>query len=123
MVVYGGATGGGSLASDDLYLLDLRNGEQMAQWMIVPVIGQTPGRRYGHTIVFSKPYLLVFGGNTGTEPVNDVWCLNVDKAPFSWLKLETPGDMPTIRVYHSAALCSMGSATGMMVIFGGRTSD
>ena len=30
MVVYGGATGGGSLASDDLYLLDLRNGEPMA---------------------------------------------------------------------------------------------
>jgi hypothetical protein len=28
--VYGGATGGGSLASDDLYLLDLRNGEPMA---------------------------------------------------------------------------------------------
>ena len=123
MVVYGGATGGGSLASDDLYLLDLRNGEQMAQWMIVPVIGQTPGRRYGHTIVFNKPYLLVFGGNTGTEPVNDVWCLNVDKAPFSWLKLETPGDIPNIRVYHSAAMCTMGSATGMMVIFGGRTND
>jgi protein phosphatase len=28
MVIYGGATGGGSLASDDLYLLDMRNGEQ-----------------------------------------------------------------------------------------------
>jgi protein phosphatase len=27
MVVYGGACGGGSLASDDLYLLDLRNGD------------------------------------------------------------------------------------------------
>ena len=27
MVVYGGATGGGSLASDDLFLLDMRNGE------------------------------------------------------------------------------------------------
>ena len=77
MVVYGGATGGknyskiinvllgGSLASDDLYLLDMRNGEEMAQWMIVPVVGSTPGRRYGHTIVFSKPHLLVFGGNTG----------------------------------------------------------
>lgn len=56
---------GGSLASDDLYLLDMRNGEEMAQWMIVPVVGSTPGRRYGHTIVFSKPHLLVFGGNTG----------------------------------------------------------
>ena len=30
MVVYAGATGGGSLASDDLYLLDMRNGEAMA---------------------------------------------------------------------------------------------
>jgi len=39
------------------------------------------------------------------------------------LKLDTPGDVPNIRVYHSAALCSMGSATGMMVIFGGRTND
>ena len=27
MVVYGGSTGGGSLASDDLYLLDLRQGD------------------------------------------------------------------------------------------------
>ncbi len=114
---------GGSLASDDLYLLDLRNGDQQAQWMIVPVVGNTPGRRYGHTIVFSKPYLLTFGGNTGTEAVNDVWCLNVDKAPFSWAKLETPGESPCVRVYHSAALCQTGSATGMMVIFGGRTAD
>ena len=91
--------------------------------MIVPVIGQTPGRRYGHTICFNKPYLIVYGGNTGSEPVNDVWVLNVDKAPFSWLKLETAGDCPSTRVYHSAAMCTMGSATGMMVTFGGRTGD
>jgi len=43
-MVYGGATGGGSLASDDLYLLDMRNGEDQAQWMIVPVVGSTPGK-------------------------------------------------------------------------------
>ena len=115
---------GGSLASDDLYLLDLRNGDQAAQWMIVPVVGRTPGRRYGHTIIFSKPYLLVFGGNTGTEPVNDVWCLNVDKAPFSWVALEVSGqERPPVRAYHSASLCSTGSASGMMVTFGGRTAD
>jgi protein phosphatase len=59
--------------------------------------------------------------NTVSEALNDVYCLNVDKAPFSWVKLETPGNLPPKRVYHSAALCSMGSATGMMVIFGGRT--
>jgi len=27
MVVYGGATGGGGVAPDDLYFLDLRNGD------------------------------------------------------------------------------------------------
>jgi len=124
MVVYGGACGGGSLVSDDLYLLDLRNGDAAAQWMIVPVVGKTPGRRYGHTIVFSKPYLLVFGGNTSSENLNDVWCLNVDKAPFSWVQLEVNGtDMPCVRSYHSSALCTTGSATGMMVTFGGRTAD
>ena len=64
MIIYGGATGGGSLASDDLYLLDLRSGEESATWMVVPIVGTTPGRRYGHTAVFSKPHLLTFGGNT-----------------------------------------------------------
>jgi protein phosphatase len=123
MVVYGGATGGGSLASDDLYLLDLRTGEDQATWMIVPVVGTTPGRRYGHTVVFSKPHLLVFGGNTGSEPAADVWCLNVERAPFTWSKIEVAGDQPASRVYHSAALCQTGTAMGMMVIFGGRTGD
>lgn len=92
--------------------------------MIVPVVGRTPSRRYGHSLVFHKPYLLVFGGNTGTEPVNDIWCLNVDKAPFTWenLKVQSP-EKPCVRAYHAAALCTTGSASGMMVTFGGRTAD
>jgi len=123
LVIYGGATGGGGLAPDDLYLLDLRSGEDHAQWMIVPVVGTTPGRRYGHTIAFTKPFLMVFGGNTGNEAVNDVWTLNVEKAPHFWTKLECEGEQPPTRVYHSSALCSSGTANGMIVIFGGRTQD
>ena len=115
---------GGSLASDDLYLLDLRNGDAAAQWTIVPIVGRTPNRRYGHSLVFNKPYLFVFGGNTGTEPVNDVWCLNVDKAPFSWESIRIKSDAkPCVRAYHAASLCTTGSASGMMVVFGGRTAD
>ena len=34
-------------------------------WTIVPVVGPTPGRRYGLSLTYSKPYLVVFGGNTG----------------------------------------------------------
>ncbi len=114
---------GGSLASDDLFLLDLKNGEEAAQWVVVPVVGSTPGRRYGHTLVYSKPNLVVFGGNNGTETVNDAWTLNIEKSPFNWTKLEALGTPPPARVYHSAALCTCGSAAGMIVVFGGRAAD
>jgi len=36
-----------------------------------------------------RPFLIVFGGNTGTEPVNDVWSLNLEKSPYTWAKMET----------------------------------
>lgn len=111
------------MASDDLYLLDLRQGEEQAQWIIVPVVGPTPGRRYGHVITFCMPYLLVFAGNTGSDAVNDVWFLSVEKAPFSWAKIICASEAPAVRVYHSASQCLSGSAAGMMVTFGGRTSD
>ena len=74
-------------------------------------------------MVYIKPYILVFGGNTGTEPVNDVWALNLEKAPYNWMRLECGNEVPPVRVYHSASNCSTGAANGMMVIFGGRTSD
>jgi protein phosphatase len=84
MVVFGGAIGAGGLADDNLYALDLRNGEDLATWMPINVVGNTPGRRYGHVMVYYKPFLLVHGGNTGSEPTNDVWTINLDKAPYNW---------------------------------------
>jgi len=65
LVIYGGATGGGSLASDDLFLLDMRGTDDSGIFTVVPVVGITPGRRYGHTLTYTKPFLVVFGGNTG----------------------------------------------------------
>ncbi len=123
LVIYGGATGSGGLAPDELYLLDLKNGEQNAEWIIVPVRGQTPGRRYGHSLVFLKPYLILFAGNYGNEAVNDVWIFNSESQPLQWSKLEIGGDLPPTRVYHTAAVCNYGFANGMMVIYGGRKKD
>ena len=123
MVVYGGATGSGGMAPDELYLLDLKNGDHQAEWILVQVKGTTPGRRYGHSLVFLKPYLILFGGNYGNEVVNDVWIFNSETQPLQWQKLEIPGDLPPSRVYHSAAVCNYGFANGMMVIFGGRKKE
>lgn len=124
LVIYGGATGGGSLSLDDLYILDLRR-EPKYIWMAVPTKGATPGRRYGHVMVYSKPNLIVFGGNDGQHTLNDVWFMYVENPPFEWIKVEIPSTskVPQQRVYHSADMCREGPATGMIVIFGGRNSE
>ena len=126
MVVYGGATGGGTLSLDEIYLLDLQTFEKDNQfsWMTVPIEAgsPSPGKRYGHSMVYSKPLLIVFGGNNGSQAMNDIWTLDVEKSPFRWTNVSVgPGPCP--RVYHSAELCRKGPASGMTVVFGGRTGD
>jgi protein phosphatase len=109
------------LAGDELYLFDIKNGEEEASWNVIPVTGRTPGKRYGHTICFLKPYIVVFGGNTGTQPANDTWIISLDKTNLNWSKLELNEDnLPSPRLYHASGLCMQGNAQGMMIIFGGR---
>ena len=50
-------------------------------------------------------------------------CLNIEKSPFTWVRLESKNEAPLARVYHSASLCNSGSANGMVVVFGGRSND
>jgi protein phosphatase len=114
----------GLLASDELFHFDLKNGEDEASWNIIPTIGKTPGKRYGHTLCYIKPYIVIFGGNTGTQPSNDVWIITLENSPFQWSKLELSDDScPTPRLYHASGLCTKGTAQGMMIIFGGRDKD
>ena len=91
---------------------------------MVPISkGMTPGRRYGHSLVFYKPFLILFGGNLNNEAINDVWTYNSESSPLLWTKLDIKDNVPQPRVYHSAAVCTYGGANGMMVVFGGRRKD
>ena len=95
-----------------------------AIWSEVEVTGEAPKERYGHSLTFTNPFVILFGGNTMNTAMNDAWCLNTNtKSPFSWVKLQIRGDLPPPRVYHSAAYCQSGAATGMIVIFGGRSGN
>lgn len=51
---------------------------------MINVKDKTPGKRYGHTLSFAKPHLIVFGGNVGDRSVNDCWILNITKPPLAW---------------------------------------
>ena len=85
--------------------------------------GATPGRRYGHTISFIKPYLVVFGGQASNgEMQNETWILSVKKMPFIWEKISM-SEHPCERLYHTATLCNTGQVAGMLMIFGGRSKE
>ena len=114
----------GGLTSDELFLLDLKNGENDAEWLMVQIEkGPTPGKRYGHSLVYYKPFFILFGGNLNNEVANDVWIFNSEQQPFHWTKLDIKGDLPQPRIYHSASVCTYGGANGMMVVFGGRRKN
>ena len=111
------------MASDELFLLDLKNGDNKAEWLMVQVQGPTPGKRYGHSLVYYKPFFILFGGNLNNEVANDVWIFNSEQQPLHWTKLDIKGELPQPRIYHSAAVCTYGGANGMMVVFGGRRKN
>ena len=115
----------GGLASDELFLLDLKNGDDKAEWLAVQLDekGPTPGKRYGHSLVYYKPFFILFGGNLNNEVANDVWIFNSEQQPLHWTKLDIKGDLPQPRIYHSAVVCTYGGANGMMVVFGGRRKN
>lgn len=114
----------GALAGDELYILDVKNGEDEATWNIIPVTGKTPGKRYGHTMCFMKPYVVVFGGNTGSKPANDVWVISLETNVFTWKRLEIPDSpSPSPRLYHASGVCLKGNAQGMMIVYGGRDAN
>ena len=43
---------------------------------------------YGYSIDGTQDGGYIFAGNTGSEPINDCWILNVEISPFKWQKLE-----------------------------------
>ena len=124
MVVFGGAHSNGNLVDNDLYLLKLGNAEGNGKWVKVPVEGPRPSSRYGHTVTFSKPFILIIGGNIGNEPCGEVWSLSIDKSPFSWQKISfrenEPSPIP--RVYLSSAVWKSPDQVDMIIVYGGRTS-
>lgn len=111
---------GGEFAPEDLYLFDMAKGETKTSWTVIRCDGKTPGKRYGHIMVYSKPHIVIFGGYCGSEPNNETWILSIEQTPFKWQKIEFNKELPPQRVYHTGSLCSSGKAAGMIVIFGGR---
>ena len=126
LAIFGGTYLAGTLAPDDLYVLEVSSEKNSSIWYKVPNKGSGPGKRYGHVIIYYEPYLLVFGGNLGKGLTNKVHftILNEDDftKPIKWeeLKVLDNSPLPSPRIYHSSAICKYGVALNMIITYGGR---
>lgn len=68
---------GGNLAPDSLYFGQYKDGS--VNWKEISTKGAKPGKRYGHTMNFSKPFLILFGGSTGSVSLNETWILDLSQ--------------------------------------------
>ena len=130
VLYYGGSIGNGQYAKDDLWFLDIKNQEEVS-WMQVPIEGATPGPRYGHSMVYIFPNLILFGGSSNSGPnrknviLKDVWLFPTDKTPFNWIKVETESSsLLTARLYHTCCVYQKINGEGDdLVLFGGRDAQ
>ena len=126
LAIFGGTYLAGTLAPDDLYVLEVSTEKNRSIWYKVPNKGPGPGKRYGHVIIYYEPYLLIFGGNLGKGLTNKVvfTTLNEDDLtkPIKWeeLKVLDNSPIPSPRIYHASAICKYGGALNMIITYGGR---
>jgi protein phosphatase len=119
--LFGGATKSGTFASNDLYMLDLSEGEGKANFSILSVGEQKPPKRYGHVLLVYKTYIVTYGGNLKNNNLaNDLWVYSLPDN--EWKQVETKLS-PPCRVYSTIGICRFGKAKGMIMLFGGRDSE
>ena len=73
-----------------------------------------PQRRYGHSMVAYSGQLYVFGGAADGILDNEVHCFNVETRNWSIMKPFEGSQVPSGRVFHTAAVCK-----DCMYVFGG----
>jgi hypothetical protein len=112
MVVFGGRDSSGDL--NDVWTLSLG---VVSTWTKLSPAGVPPAAREGHSAMYDPiaARMVVFGGESPSGLLNDVWALSLGAAP-TWTKLSPAGGPPAAREGHSVIY---EPALGSMVVFGG----
>lgn len=122
LVIHGGSIGNSNLAEDELWELDLsKKVNNYYTWKYIKTYGTSPGKRYGHSLSYMYPYLVLLGGNLNVQLSNDLWIIDIHSLQPTWEKIDFEGSIaPSPRLYHTCGFCDAGISKGMMILFGGR---
>ena len=126
MAIFGGDSSLPATFTDDhVFILTEANGLASGAWT-----QDGPAPRYHTSAVYdlATDQMVVFGGETATGPIGDVWSSpgviaagqTVTTTPFKWVKVFPTGTGPSARYGHSGAY---DSVSNHMIIFGGGTSS
>lgn len=113
------------MADNDIHFLEFSKGLLKADWGVIKLPkANRPQKRYGHGLLYSKPYLIVFGGTCENNySLNDLWVIDIDDFEgerLEWTEVLINEKVPSPRTYFSSCICKGGKAKGMILIFGGR---
>ena len=118
MIVFGGYdnTTPAPVLLADTHALSLSGGGN-GSWSAVSASGSAPVARAFCTACYDSVgnRVVVFGGNDGTVPRNDVHVLSLAASP-AWSSPTTSGTPPVARYGHAAAL---DTASNTLLVFGG----
>jgi hypothetical protein len=119
MILFSGARGGVMAPFAETWQLDF--GFTPPKWTKLAFSGATPPARWWHAAVFdpSQRRMVVFGGDTKTRFLNDLWVLDLNDTP-TWTQLTPTGTLPGARALHSLAL---DEKNDRIIVFGGDASS
>jgi hypothetical protein len=110
MVIFGGRDDDYDVGLNDVWTLNLSSYE----WTKQEPTGTNPSARYGHSSILYNDKMVVFGGNDGSNYLNDVCTLDLTQSPPVWNQITTSDPKPNARWFHSSILYN-----DKMVVFGG----
>ncbi|KJP86638.1 hypothetical protein AK88_03742 [Plasmodium fragile] len=110
-------------------------------WVHIQTVGRKPNSRYGHTLDFLYPHLVLFGGNENVcddEETffckNDLWVLNIKKGKtkytknerkkilyFQWQEVEYQSVNPLGRYFHATTVWyDVENKMNNLILYGGK---